>query len=256
MFSLTNTAVVLLLSGILFYKKDLLYKKSKPLLLKCVMKYVKARTKYIWEWRNKTPDMIKYKIDNLLKVDSQMASINSSETLSETIFIEEAIEITKDGKFIVSRLLEIEKLKVLMDIKENDGFIKLNKNQVFKLFGNIEFPWFMKITYLGHSNVEKRVPARKYTVVYKFEDYSPFVFPPYSANKKIMVGFSAPKIKNCTSMTGEYFDITIAKQFAGLECDFYKSSPVENIMKTYIDHDEDIVVSLKKINVVVNNELF
>lgn len=105
MFSLTNTAVVLLFSGILFYKRDLLYKKSKPLLLKCVMKYVKARTKYIWEWRNKTPEIVKYKIDKLLKVDSQMASINSSETLSETIFIEEAIEITKDGKFASCQIL-------------------------------------------------------------------------------------------------------------------------------------------------------
>jgi len=252
---LFNTGFILVVSGLLFYKRKFLYKRTEPFLVKCMIKYVNTRTKYVWDWRPHLSDFIKYKLDKIMKIDSEMANINSSSTLSDTIFIEEAVEITKHGGFIASRLLELEKIKPLINEKENKGFIKLNKNQVFKLFGNIiDTPWYLKITYLGHSNVKKRVAARKYTVVYKFNEDSSFVFPPYSASQKIKVGFSAPKIKTCTLMTGEYFSPELAKQYAGLECDFYKTSTVDEIIRNYIDFPEDVVVALKNNTVVVNNE--
>lgn len=255
MYSLIEASLVLIGVGFVFYKREYLYNKTKLLVAKGIIKYVNTRSNYLWNWRHITPNVIKSRIDHLLKIDSDMANINSSRTPSERIFIEEAIEISKSGEFIVSRLLELERLKPLLNLKEHGGFIKLNKNQVFKLFGMLEYPWYLKITYVGHSNVKKRVSARKYTVVYKMEENSPFTFPPYSVNEEIKVGFSAPKIKNCTLITGEYFDLKTAKQYAGLKCDFYECSTIDEIVKNHIDHNEDVVVSLKNKNVVVNDEL-
>jgi len=242
--------------GLLFYNKDGIFKKSKKCLEKCAMKSIKLRSDYIWKHRNEIRKNIRLRIDKLLKINSNVACVNSSNILSERISIGQCIEISKNGGFIMSRITEIDNLKYLMDLPENEGFIKLNKNEVFKIFGLQEYPWYLKIEYSGHSNIQKRIPSRRFTVLYKFEEDSSFVFPPYSANETIQGGFSAPKIKSAKSLsTGKLIDCNPVKEHAGLKCDFYESCEIKEVVKNYLDHVEDIVVSLKKKDVIVNDEL-
>ena len=241
--------------ALILYKKDYVYVKAKKCFSNCIVKYVKLRSDYMWNTRNRLPFIVTRKLDKILKINPEICTVNSSPLTSERISIEECMEISEKGEFITCRKRELNGLKPLLDIKNHLGFIQLNKNQVFRLFGMQESPWYLKITYRGHSNIEKRVPSKKYTVIYKMGDDSPFVFPPYSANEQIKVGFTAPKIKSAKLMTGENVDFNIVQKYAGLRCDFYESSEIEEIVKFYIEHEEDVLVSLKKKNIVVNNEL-
>ena len=241
--------------GLLFYKKDYVYKKAKKCISGCIVKYINLRSDYMWNTRNRIPVILRNKIDKLLKVNPEISTINSSPFTSERISIKECSEISKKGKFITCRKTELDCLKPLLDIKNHLGFIQLNKNQVFKLFGMQEYPWFLKISYIGHSNIQKRVPAKRFTVIYQMEEDSLFVFPPYSANEQLKIGFSAPKIKSANLMTGEDVDLNVVQKHSGLRCDFYESSEIKEVVKFYIDHEEDVLVSLKKKNIVVNNEL-
>ena len=241
--------------GLILYKKDYVYTKVKKCISNCIVKYINLRSDYMWKTRNRLPLILTKKLDKIFKINTEICTVNSSPFTSERISIEECVEISKKGKTITCRKREIDGLKSLLDIKNNLGFIKLNKNQVFKLFGMQEYPWYLKITYRGHSNIQKRIPSKKYTVIYKMGEESLFVFPPYSANEQIKIGFAAPKIKSANLMTGENVDLNLVQKHSGLRCDFYESSEIEEVVKFYIDHEEDVLVSLNKKNIVVNNEI-
>ena len=241
--------------GLILYKKDYVYEKAKKCISNCIVKYINLRSDYMWKTRYSIPLILRKELDKIFKVNTEICTVNSSPLTSERISIEECVEISKKGKIITCRKREIDDLKSLFDIKRHLGFIKLNKNQVFRLFGMQEYPWYLKITYRGHSNIQKRIPSKTYTVIYKMREDSSFVFPPYSANEQMKVGFAAPKIKSANIMTGENVDLNLVQKYSGLRCDFYESSEIEEIVKFYIDHKEDVLVSLKKKNIVVNNEL-
>lgn len=219
-------------------------------------KLLTCRSDYIWKWRKNTPRIIKYGADKLMSIDKESVRLNTSHIPSERIYIEEAIEVCKDGNFIASRLNEIEGVLRLMDV-ENEGYFKLTKNETFKLFGSLDFPWYLKITYLGHSNAEKRIEARRFTVLYKLGESSEFNFPPYSTHDSICVGFSAPKIKSAKLESGKYmFCLDNVKQYSGLKYDFYNSCPHKEIVKDYIDNPETVIVNTKNKTLHVNNYKF
>jgi hypothetical protein len=243
--------------GIFMYQKysSVVQKYSQIYTRVVAAKLLTGRSDYIWKWRKNTPRIIKYGADKIMSIDKESVRLNTSHIPSERIYIEEANEVCKDGHFIASRLNEIESILKFMDI-ENEGSLKLTKNETFKLFGSLD-PWYLKITYLGHSNTEKRIEARRFTVLYKLEESSEFNFPPYSTQDSIRVGFSAPKIKSAKLESGKHmFCLENVKQYSGLKYDFYNSCPHKEIVKDYIDNPETVIVHTKDKTLHVNSYKF
>lgn len=245
--------------GIFMYKKysPTVWKHSESYIGAIVTKSLVYRSNYIWDLRKKTPHFVRYGVDKLLSVDKNIVRLNTSCIPSERIFIEEVFEVDKKGNFIMSRLNEIESILKFMDV-ENSGSLTLSKHETFKLFGCLDYPLYLKITYVGHSNPEKRIDARRFTVLYKLLESSEFHFPPYSTHDSISVGFSAPKIKNakledsCKYM----FCLDKVKQYSGLKYDFYNSCPHKEVVRDYIDNPEPVIVNTKNKTLHVNNYKF
>ena len=229
------------------------YKYSPLIRNKLTTKLLLYRSNYIWKLRKKTPHVVTYWADKFFSIDKKAVKLNISEIPSERIYIHDAIEVCQKGNFIVSRLSEMESIIKLMDF-QNSGSFTLTKNETFKLFGCLDYPWFLKITYVGHSNIEKRIEAKKFTVLYKFGESSEFHFPPYNAHDSISTGFSAPKIKSAKLESGKYmFCLDEVKEYSGLKYDFYNSCPHKEVVKNYFDHPDNVIVNIKNKTLHVNN---
>ena len=222
------------------------------------VKILKYRSDYTWKWRQQCIKNrnLKILLDKILHVDSDKADLNASNKPSERIRVLSAHMTKKNGKIENESIDFKDQFNlILSELDGNkDGYIFLSMVEIFDIFGFIPSdPWFLLVKYIGHSNVEKKIPAREFSVMYviNIQSENSLRFPPYKVSECIKSGFSAPKVKSATTNTGVSV-LDSAKVQAGLRCNFYNDCPFEEVMENYMNKESVTVTIGKKIYEVGN----
>ena len=104
--------------------------------------------------------------------------------------------------------------------------------------------WYLDVTYSGHSDVSKKIEAQQYSVKYKSSWNDIITFPPYSITEKPSKGLGSKKVLSALTEGDE--DVTsLAKEFAGLKCNFYEDCSDE-VLKNHMNMKATVKASKGK----------
>ena len=204
----------------------------QKMMTKAFMAYSGARSRYRWTLRLKTPDFLRPVGDLVFKLNEN-ASLDSPRNLVESIKVLSAI-LKKDNLCVDVA----DKINHELQSIPPYGTVLLLLDQ---LETTAEKPGSdecsLEVSYVGHANPEKRIPAAEFAVKYNGKVYSTIAFPPYKATEKIQRGFTTNKVLHARTFHEKNLT-PLAKKYAGLKANFYDDVASPHVLKGHIDHKE------------------
>ena len=202
---------------------------------KATIKFVKMRSKYVWTDRVSTNVYAKTLLDRIFLIDPVSAALNTSNKASERIYIGNASVTRGDTTKNVTK----EMREIMVDF--DDSFTGDNGQITVDLLDIVpemstdtgeDDSWYLEVTYRGHSDVSKKIEAQQYSVKYKSTWNDIITFPPYSITEKPSKGLGSKKVVSALSTADEDV-VVLAKEYAGLKCNFYEDCSDE-VLKNHM----------------------
>lgn len=249
-------ASVVLAAG-LYWRKPIAAKYAcfaRRSITECLFVYSRMRSTYRWKARRSVPRLLRRPIDYIFNLNSQLATLDCPADLRESICVTRAmlgrsdmcVDVTQDMNRLLDNMNDIGWVCVHMEDVLPIPFIK---EEVLE--------WSLEVTYIGHANPKKRVPAAQFCVKYAAHPVDGVPFPPYPASENIKKGFGAPRVVSARSFYDEDL-VDDAKIYAGLHANFYEDTVEQSILKNYIGTEEAVVLLAEKgrpvRSVVVNRQ--
>jgi len=223
------------------------------------VRYMAAlRSTYIWDTRMRLPRPLATLFDVLLRVDAELARLNSSDKHA-SVRVLTAISTVNSGKdYDVTRI--IQDMWAFGDGKR----LEIPINVVLECLGlrdlDHDSTVVTRIRYQGHSNPQKRFSAETFCARYACKLSQLFRFPPFASSEQVRRGLGVPRIirSNFVGENGTMLYGPEPKESSGLRRDYYASVDddpcLEKNIVVFIDPNyryrekKEIVVTTSKAN--------
>lgn len=202
-------------------------------------KFKRIRSDYTWDTRRRYRDCTKRVVDCLMGVSNFELELNTS-TGAQSIYVDKAVATyegvnvdvtdTMDAIWMCSDGLQAN-FPLSLVLRYTSG-VATSDDEVVRL----------RVRYMGHSDVSKRIPFQTYTVTYSGRSSDVTMFPPYPSDLVLKKGLGVPKIHSAVSGTGKNC-LTEALESAGLRCKFYKDVKdpiVQKDVVSFLDESDEI----------------
>lgn len=205
-------------------------------------KHVRMKSDYYWNHRHVMPRVLRWAADCVLGVDSTNCLLDKPTTPSKSVRIHSAVACTGGVRVDAEPFLSA-RLRALDKPGASDSVFFV-ASDLCLAWTNAERKVVVDISYRGHSNPLKKIPAKDYSVRYVLSTGEVARFPPYGLRERQRKGFGVRKIKHAYADGYNNLDVTaLAQTWAGPRHNFYADCEDASVVKNYVDLDCDTVVA-------------
>ena len=202
-------------------------------------KYLRAKSDYYWLHRNYVPTFLRFVADKALGVDSSNALVDRPTKPSQSVRVMSVVVRTNCSSIEAGPVLS-ERLRELDDPGAPDAVVFSASDLCNTSASHV----LVDVRYRGHSNPQRKMPAREYMVRYGLSPGEVARFPPYGLRERQKKGFGVKKIKSATVEGYNNLDVTVSAQtWVGPRNNFYADCEDMSVVKNFIDLDCDTVVT-------------
>lgn len=203
-------------------------------------KHIRMKSDYYWNHRRFMPRVLRWVADRVLKVDSSNCLVDRPATPSQSVRIHSAVACAGGVRVDAEPFLS-DRLRALDEAGDNVVF---GASDLCLAWSSLERKMVVDVSYRGHSNPLKKIPAKDYSVRYVLSAGEVGRFPPYGLRERQKKGFGVRKIKHAYADGYNSLDVTaLAQTCAGPRHNFYTDCEDASVIKNYVDLDCDTIVT-------------
>ncbi|CAM9155802.1 unnamed protein product [Ectocarpus sp. 8 AP-2014] len=187
------------------------------------------------------PRVLRWAADRVLGVDCSNCLVDKPTKPSQSVRINSAVACTGDVMVDAKPFLA-DRLRAL-DEGGGSDHVFFAASDLCLAWTSVERKVVVDVSYRGHSNPLKKIPAKDYSVRYVLSTEEVARFPPYGLRERQQKGFGFRKIKHAYADGYNNLDVTaLAQTWAGPRHNFYADCEDASVLENYVGLDCDTVV--------------